>query len=104
MFAFSSASAALNAARRIQEAMEQSGTEIRIGAHTGDVVHDQDDYVGLTVAKAARVAAAAKGGQILVSSTTAGLVNDLEFEFGTPLTFELKGLDGTHQLQPLNWS
>ena len=28
MFAFSSASAALNAARRIQEAMEQSGTEI----------------------------------------------------------------------------
>ncbi len=104
MFAFSSASAALNAARRIQEAMEQSGTQIRIGAHTGDVVHDQDDYVGLTVAKAARVAAAAKGGQILVSSTTAGLVNDFEFEFGTPLTFELKGLDGTHQLQPLNWS
>lgn len=104
MFAFSSASAALNAARRIQEAMEQSGTEIRIGAHTGDVVHDQDDYVGLAVAKAARVAAAAEGGQILVSSTTAGLVNDSEFEFGTPLTFELKGLDGTHQLQPLNWA
>ena len=49
-------------------------------------------------------AAAAAGGQILVSSTTAGLVNDSEFEFGTPLTFELKGLDGTHQLQPLNWS
>ena len=103
MFAFSSASAALNGARRIQEAMEQSGTEIRIGAHTGDVVHARDDYVGLTVAKAARVAAAAEGGQILVSSTTAGIVNDSEFEFGAPLTFELKGLDGTHQLQPLNW-
>lgn len=104
MFAFNSASAALNAANRIQEAMERSGTDIRIGVHTGDVVHQQDDYVGLTVAKAARVAAAAEGGQILVSSTTAGLVNNAEFKFGTPLTFELKGLGGTHQLQPLNRS
>lgn len=103
MFAFASASAALRAMRRIQRAMAQESVEIRIGAHSGDVVRAQNDYVGITVAKAARVAAAATGGQILVSSTTAGLVNDSEFDFGAPVMFELKGLDGTHQLLPLNW-
>lgn len=104
MFAFNSASSALRAASRIQSAMEQSGIQIRIGVHSGDVVQDRDDYIGLTVAKAARVAAAADGGQILVSSTTAGLVNSQEFEFGVQRPFELKGLDGIHQLQLLEWT
>ena len=64
----------------------------------------EDDYVGTTVAKAARVASAAEGGQILVSLTTAGLVNTSEFEFGPQITVELKGLDEAQQLQSLIWS
>ena len=106
MYAFESGSAALRAAKRIQQASSVSSDleiKLRVGVHTGDVVHTEDDYVGSAVAKAARVAAAADGGQILVSSTTAGLVSPTEFEFAAPINVELKGLNGTHQLHPLAW-
>ncbi|MDX1746740.1 MAG: adenylate/guanylate cyclase domain-containing protein, partial [Halobacteriales archaeon] len=105
MYAFTSGSSALRAAVKIQQTVERSPDtriRVRIGAHTGDVVQADGDYLGLTVNKAARVAAAADAGQILVSSTTAGLVGS-EFEFGEPITVELKGLAGTHELRPLNW-
>ncbi len=68
------------------------------------MVRDRDDYIGLTVSKAARVAAAADGGQVLVSASTAGMVNPSEFGFGDPMIVELKGLEGTHILQPLLWN
>ncbi len=106
MFVFSSGSSALLAAVRIQRAVTASpedGLRIRVGVHTGDVLQDHDDYFGLTVNKAARVAAAAQGDQILVSSTTVDMVNTTEFEFGDPITVELKGIDGTHILRPLQW-
>lgn len=106
MYAFASGSSALKAAIEIQREMDDSvdpELRIRIGVHTGDVMEAGGDYVGSTVAKAARVAAAADGGQILASSTTVGLVNPSEFEFGTPITVELKGIQGTHQLQPVKW-
>jgi class 3 adenylate cyclase/ketosteroid isomerase-like protein len=104
MYAFQSASSALTAAGDIQRAMVGSDLEVRLGVHTGDVVRERDDYIGLTVAKAARVASAADGGQILVSASTIGMVNPAEFHFNPPLMVELKGLEGTHQLHPLNWS
>ena len=106
MYAFRSGSSALQAAIKIQQAIAESTEprlQIRLGAHTGDVVQTEDDYLGSTVSKAARVAAAAEAGQILVSSTTAGLVSAPEFEFGAPIMVELKGLAGTHQLHPLVW-
>jgi class 3 adenylate cyclase len=103
MYAFTSASSALVAAREIQRAVTASDFDVRIGAHTGDVVRDQNDYVGMTVAKAARVAAAANAGQILVSASTVGMVNPAEFQFDPAVVVELKGLEGTHQLHPLNW-
>ena len=55
------------------------------------------------VNKAARVAAAAAGGQILASTSTAGMVNPTQFDFGDPMIVELKGLSGTHQVVPLIW-
>lgn len=107
MFVFPTGASALKAAARIQRVVSASAggdLELRVGVHTGDVVHTHDDYIGLTVNKAARVAAAADGGQILVSATTAGMVNTTEFEFGARNTVELKGIDGTHALLPLEWS
>jgi class 3 adenylate cyclase len=53
------------------------------------------------VSKAARVAAAAAGGQILISATTAGIVSPAEYEFDAPMTVELEGIVGTHTLLPL---
>jgi predicted ATPase/class 3 adenylate cyclase/tetratricopeptide (TPR) repeat protein len=47
---------------------------VRMGAHTGEGTVEDGDYVSLAVHQAARIAAAANGGQILVSSDTA---NDL---------------------------
>jgi hypothetical protein len=44
-----------------------------------------------------------KGNQILVSSTTADVVNHSEIEFGDPMTVELKRIAGTHTLLPLSW-
>jgi len=106
MYVFASGASALLAAVGIQRAVTASaedGLKLRVGVHTGDVIQSQDDYLGLTVNKAARVAAAAEGGQILVSSTTIDMVHSAEFEFGDPITAELKGIDGTHILRPLRW-
>ncbi len=106
MYAFASGSSALRAAVKIQQAVAETSDPqipVRIGVHTGDVVRTGGDFLGLTVNKAARVAAAANAGQILVSSTTAGLVSDSEFDFEAPITVELKGLSGAHVLQALNW-
>lgn len=106
MFVFPSGTAALFAAIQIQREVTSSvehPLSLRVGVHTGDVVQGQNDYIGLTVNKAARVAAAADGEQILVSSTTADIVNRSDIEFGDPTTVELKGITGTHTLLPLNW-
>lgn len=107
MYSFESGAAALRAAVRIQRAVAEASEPaitLRVGVHTGDVVLAGDDFLGSAVAKAARVASAAEGGQVLVSSTTAGMVNPAEFQFDTPISVELKGLEGTHQLHPLDWS
>lgn len=95
MFLFATAGAALRAAAAIR-----SGTDdlaVRVGVHTGDLVADGGgDVIGATVAKAARITAAAEGGQVLVSSTTAGMANPSEFSFEPVGELELKGLAGTH--------
>lgn len=49
---------------------------VRMGLHTGEGVLGGDDYVGLDVNRAARIAAAAHGAQVLVSGTTRGLVEE----------------------------
>lgn len=106
MFAFPTAASGLTAAAEMQQVVSSAATgglQVRIGVHTGDVVHGED-YLGLTVHKAARVAAAAGGGQILASATTAGMVNPTLFEFGDPMTVELKGLSGLHQVLSLRWT
>ncbi len=106
MLAFPTAASGLTAAIEVQRTASSAvadGLQVRIGVHTGDVMPG-DDYLGLMVNKAARVAAAAAGGQILASTSTAGMVNPTQFDFGDPMTVELKGLSGTHQVVPLIWT
>ena len=79
------------------------GLVLRIGLHTGDLISNEGDIVGLTVNKAARIAASATGTQILASATTTDIVDHNEFDFEVPIRAELKGLDGIHSLHPLNW-
>ncbi len=105
MYVFPAATSALISAVRIQQETAKSMPllKLRAGVHTGDVVRDAQDYLGLTVNKAARVAAAAQGAQILVSSSTAESVNSTRFRFGSPFIAELKGISGTHVLRSLSW-
>lgn len=105
MYLFPSATAALDGAIGVQNLMDTGagGLVLRIGIHTGDLISNKGDIVGLTVNKAARIAAAARGHQILVSATTADMVGLNRFDFNTPIRAELKGLDGIHSLHPLHW-
>jgi YVTN family beta-propeller protein len=50
--------------------------KVRMGMHTGEPVISGDRYVGLAVHRAARICAAAHGGQVLLSSTTCSLLAD----------------------------
>jgi len=106
MLAFPTAASGLTAAIEVQRTVASAvadGLQVRVGVHTGDVMPG-DDYLGLMVNKAARVAGAAAGGQILASTSTAGMVNPTQFDFGDPMTVELKGLSGTHQVVPVIWT
>lgn len=73
---------------------------IRVGLHSGDIILTETGYIGLTVHTAARIMAAAHGGQVLVSDSTARLCEAI----GEGITFtslgvhKLRGIEGEHKL------
>ena len=73
-FAFPTAPGAAAAASELLVALEPGPIRIRAGLHTGTPVLTDEGYVGGDVHRAARIAAAGHGGQILVSSATAALL------------------------------
>jgi len=52
--------------------------EVRIGIHTREVMRTADDLLGLTVNKAARIAAAAPAAGVMLSSTTRDMVGSMD--------------------------
>src|SRR3972149_2375566 len=82
MVAFGSARKAVAWAVGIQRALEENNrgqppgdqVRVRMGLNPGEVVREQDDLFGETVNAAARVAAKAKGGQILLSEAPRGVL------------------------------
>ena len=76
--AMDAVAAALDAARGLAAYSWPEGTalSVRIGLHTGAPTLAGDAYVGLDVHRAARIAAAGHGGQILLSQTTRDLCED----------------------------
>jgi len=109
MLAFASPEDALGCAIGIQRALVEPPSgghrlRVRIGLHTGEPIREEDDFFGTSVILAARIAAEARGGEILVSR----LVRDLtessgRFSFSDPMDVELKGLSGMHSLSAIRW-
>jgi len=101
MTTFSGASDAVAAAVAIQQALDRhnrsSGSavplEARIGISAGDVVVEEGDCFGTPVIEAARLCAAAQGGQILVTEVVRLLAGSGSTHQFTSLgTVDLKGL------------
>ena len=85
LVAFPAAGEAVAAAREAQLGLAsvvwplEGGLRVRMGVHTGEPLTVPPKYVGMDVHRAARIMAAGHGGQVLVSETTAALLD------GTPL-------------------
>jgi class 3 adenylate cyclase len=78
------------------------GIRVRIGIHVGKSVRRGDDLFGRNVAMAARVAAAAEGGEVLVSEPVRDAIGDqngIAFDDGRDV--ELKGFSGSYRLYAL---
>src|SRR5215471_15621535 len=71
--AFAKASDALAAASDAGAALADGPVRVRVGVHTGEPLVTEEGYVGLDVHRAARIASAGHGGQILVSQATRDL-------------------------------
>src|SRR6266511_5975396 len=93
--AFARARDAVAAAAQVQRATGDGDLRVRVGIHSADVASTEEGYVGLGVHPAARVCAAAHGGQVVLSRTTRELLHE------TPLEeVELRDL-GEHRLKDL---
>ena len=70
--------AAVEAQRELRTVPWPANVDVRVrmGLHAGLATLGGDDYVGIDVHRAARIGAAAHGGQIVVSEPTRGLVED----------------------------
>lgn len=74
------------------------GLEIRVGLHTGEIEFVGDDVRGIAVHTAARVLALAGSGEVLVTSTTGGLLENSGIELEDAGLHEMKGLSGPRQV------
>ena len=72
--AFPTAPGALQAAATLTERLASGRIRVRVGLHTGTPMLVDEGYVGTDVHRAARIAAAGQGGQVLISAATAPLV------------------------------
>ena len=72
--AFPTAPGAVAAAAEAQQGLKAGPIRVRMGIHTGTPHISEEGYVGPDVHRAARIAAAGHGGQVLVSSSTATLL------------------------------
>ena len=94
--AFERASDAVGSAADAQRELVPGPVRVRMGIHTGEPLRTDEGYVGMDIHRAARIAAAGHGGQILVSQTARDLV-----EADLPAELALHDL-GQHRLKDLS--
>lgn len=106
--AFADAGTALDAMiavqRRFAEHREEQGfaPALRIGLHTAEANRAGLDYLGVAVNSAARIGAAAQGGEILASEGTLGAARR-GYSTDAPRTLRLKGISEPVSARSVAW-
>ena len=105
---FDNPKAAIAAAVAIQRALDAEivAPDVRIGAHSGAgfvTGAESADYGGQGVHVAARIGAAARGGEILVSAETRSATRDLRSACPGRGTERLKGLEQPIEVVSVDW-
>jgi adenylate cyclase len=102
---FPSAHAGLHCAVELQRTLGPGyDSPVRAGLHSGFVISNPDGPLGRNVVLAARIAAHAKGGEILVSQTLKEYTeSDPSFSFRELGEFHFKGLLGEHTVYAVGW-
>ena len=103
---FNSAHAGMHAAVDLQRtfAAGSSSLAIRVGLHSGFVMGNPEQLMGRNAVLAARIAAQAKGGEILVSSSAREYTqSDPSLRFEERGEYYFKGLHGEHIVYSVLW-
>jgi class 3 adenylate cyclase len=113
MLCFRSARQALLACIGLQRDLDRAsiGTDlgeqlrVRMGAHTGEVMmQDDGDLFGKHVIVAARIGALAEGGQVLVSNLVKQIAEPRgDIPFGPAMEARLKGIEGPTLVHEIDW-
>jgi len=110
MASFSSATRALECAIATQRAFAAHADEhpetpirVRIGLNAGEPIAEDEDLFGTAVILAARIAAQAQGGEILVSDVVRQLVSGKGFLFADRGEVTLRGFEDPVRLYEMRW-
>jgi class 3 adenylate cyclase len=109
MASFASATWALESAIAMQRAFaehNQSAEEpilVRVGLNAGEPIAEEADLFGTAVIEAARIASAAKGGEILASNVVRELAKGKDFLFADRGEVALRGFDEPVRLYEVRW-
>jgi hypothetical protein len=97
-FGFPTAPGALRAAEAFTDALASGPIRVRVGLHTGTPLVTDEGYVGGDVHRAARIAAAGHGEQVLVSASTMPLVDVILRDLGEHPFKDLSAPERVYQL------
>jgi class 3 adenylate cyclase len=89
---------AIRCALALRDAVHALGVEIRVGLHTGECELAGEKLEGIAVHTGGRVAALARAGEVLVSSTVKDLVAGSGIDFEDRGEHDLKGVPGSWRL------
>jgi len=109
MASFTSVTKAVECAVALQKAFdypEESANEplhVRIGLNAGEPIEEDGDLFGATVILAARIAAKADGGEILVSDVVRGLCSGKGFLFADRGEFVARGFEESVRIFQVSW-
>jgi class 3 adenylate cyclase len=98
---FALPSDALQCAQEITSDVARQGLQVRAGVHTGEVIIEPSDVVGVAVHVAARVAALAQPGEVLFTETVYTLTLGTAPDCEPAGEHHLKGVPGSWRLYRL---